>query len=127
MRHQWTKIDIGILKGKVLKKVDVGHHIILFHTDTDTYRMHHYQDCCETVEVEDIAGEIEWLIDSPILVAEERSNEEQIGDGSATWTFYELATLKGAVTIRWYGSSNGYYSERVDFERLKDETNANKN
>lgn len=92
--------------------------LVLYLSDTNYVRFYHSQDCCESVYIEDVCGDLNDLIGAPILVAEEVSNYEgeSTGDESYTWTFYRFATQKGSVTVRWYGSSNGYYSESVDVE-----------
>ncbi len=119
-----------ILIGKTLTKIEgkIGDDQLIFHADDGTkFRMYHYQDCCEDVSLEDIIGNLEDLIGAPILKAtEETSDKNPEGviveryQDSFTWTFYNIATVKGNVTLRWYGASNGYYSESVNFEEIKD-------
>lgn len=81
------------------------------------------------MDIVDICGELDWLVGAPLLMAEEtiHDNENPNGadapnyqDDSFIWTFYKFATIKGHVTVRWYGESNGYYSESVDFEEIED-------
>jgi hypothetical protein len=140
-------METGIeqLLGKTLTSVvikNADNDEIIFTVDDGTeYKMYHRQDCCESVSIDDINGDLNDLVGSPILVAEENSSSkptpEQIvekekkkleeGDDyyeyedSFTWTFYKLATIKGYVDIRWYGTSNGYYSESVDLVKVGSE------
>lgn len=124
-RKEIMELEFKELVGKTLESVcgKVGDDRIEFRTtDGKEYIMFHSQDCCESVHVEDISGEISDLLGSPILQAEESSNDTgpegykyDYQPESMTWTFYRIATTKGQVVIRWLGTSNGYYSERVTF------------
>lgn len=111
------------LEGKTFSKIDVvaGYEedsITFICEDGTKYRMYHFQDCCESVTIEDITGDIDLLIGCPILEAVESSEESETDWGTQTWTFYKLATMKGWVDIRWHGESNGYYSESVNLVKV---------
>lgn len=117
-------LDVNELVGKTLTDIANSEYEIIFYcTDGTYYKLYHEQDCCENVYVEDICGELSDLLHSPILQSEEVSGGDMGPlspyDESYTWTFYKFATIKGYVTIRWYSSSNGYYSERVDFVQVQ--------
>jgi len=123
-------IPFETLKGKTLKEILSKDGGLLFTTDDgEQYIQYHSQECCERVNLEDICGDLGDLLGSPLLMAEEVSNQEWIShtciDGydyqSETWTFYKLATVKGYVTIRWYGMSNGCYSEKATLCKLEEE------
>ncbi len=118
-------IDVSVLLDKTLSRVErIDDEMIKFHVvGGDVYTMYHDQDCCEGVMIDDIWGDLNDLVGVPILVAEEATSGVAGGAGedgyydSQTWTFYKFATVKGWVDIRWYGTSNGYYSEGVSFKK----------
>ena len=119
--------DVSVLLGKTLisiKRVDGddGDELHFGTSNGEEYKLYHEQDCCEGVHIEDICGDLADLLGSPLLEAEETSSHEDEEDNefgeSSTWTFYKFATIKGCVTVRWLGTSNGYYSESVHFKQL---------
>lgn len=140
--------NINELVGKVLTKIENENDEIIFHCESgEIYKLWHESDCCESVTIDDINGDLEDLVGSPITLADEVSNKEfedawaskfTVSDGfgsvkkdsegnyepdSHTWTFYKFATVKGYVDIRWFGESNGYYSESVSFSKADKEGN----
>tara|TARA_B110000977_G_scaffold155955_1_gene198416 strand:+ start:359 stop:757 length:399 start_codon:yes stop_codon:yes gene_type:complete len=113
------------LQGRILcKVVNLDGDELRFHLTEQHYvRMYHSQDCCESVYIEDIVGDLDDLVGTPLLLVEEVSSYE--GESRSqdfeTWTYYRFRTIKGNVDIRWYGSSNGYYSESVDIQIVGEE------
>lgn len=103
----------------VIKIINNDHLELVFKCDDGSmYLMYHAQDCCEDVHLEEIIGDLNDLLGHPILQFDERVNPPEVDAKECTWTFYELRTIQGSVTLRWIGESNGYYSEEVHFIEL---------
>lgn len=115
-------VIIEEMLGKTIIEIrgEQGDEILLFLSTTECFKFHHVPDCCETVYINDIVGDINDILDEPLLVAEWVTSNNSATDDtqyeSHTWTFYKFATRKGSISIKWLGESNGYYSESVDYE-----------
>lgn len=124
MSYYGGEHNINHLLGKTLVAVNnVDDRELVFEmSDGETYKLYHEQGCCESVYLAEVIGNLQDLVGSPLTEAEEVSSEGHPApspppDDSYSWTFYKLGTRKGGVTLRWLGSSNGYYSEDVSFMR----------
>jgi hypothetical protein len=112
--------NVSDMVGKIFTKVYADDDCMVFVNAEERYTFTHVQDCCETVRIEEIWGDLEDLELWPLLVAVEVNGESPDYEGeSCTWTFYKFATFKGFVDVRWLGASNGYYSESVDLHHEK--------
>lgn len=115
---------LGMTMASVERVENDGDELVFTNTDGQVFKLYHDQDCCESVVIEDIAGDLSDLVGSPLIQSEEVSSEpptrgpDEYEPESETWTFYKFGTAKGYVTVRWWGTSNGYYSESVDFAQF---------
>lgn len=104
-----NKIKVSDFVGLTFIKIEVSDDQAQVHfwaSDNKQFIMFHEQDCCENVYLEDVDGEFDFLIGTPILCAEEVTkdlSEMAVIDphkyDSATWTFYHLNTKNGYVTL----------------------------
>ena len=106
------------LINKIIGKTPVAIYGMKQYSEKITFRfedgieleLYHKEDCYEEVALEDINGNTKALLDTPIIRFDEKTVEtENVG----TATFYTIRTRKGSVDLRWVGTSNGNYSERV--------------
>lgn len=114
------------LLGRVLVEIlNKDQQVLTFRfSEGPDWVMYHRQSCCEWIRLEECIGEPEWICGSPLTMAEKVSQKGPEGEygNTSTWTFYKFATVKGYVTLRWLGTSNGCYSEDVDFEERDEDS-----
>jgi hypothetical protein len=121
------RFTLDDMRGKTFTKVYVtdDKSELIFENDEFVFTFLHEEDCCESVYIEDIVGDLNDLVGKPLDIVEEVEHvsdftpagvEPPEDPDSYTWTFYKFATIKGWVDVRWLGESNGYYSESVDFK-----------
>ena len=119
MGWYYNHVDVEEMLGQTFSRVVSDGDTVTFENDEVRYVLYHDTDCCESVYVEDIIGDIEDLVKWPLLISREDTNADgpELNEESYTWTFYNFATYKGYVTIRFLGTSNGYYSEDVSCKK----------
>lgn len=90
----------------------------VFHDGTEV-RMYHTQECCEYVVLEDFEDlKAEDLVGCRIVEFEAATKSGGNLYEEHQWTFYNIRTTGMDVNLRWFGSSNGYYSTSVSVERV---------
>lgn len=99
--------------------------------DGSSLLLWHEQDCCEHVVLDEIQGSVATAVGERVLDAvvhrsideDEDALSMDLYDDSFTWTYYTIRTRNATLVFRWYGASNGYYSEEVDltFSKRSDE------
>jgi hypothetical protein len=125
------EISFTTLTGLVLEKLVVSKNRdeIEIQASGRKFIMNHDQDCCENVMVESVQGNVSHALGEKIIDATMTSNKNDepqspnlpqaiYTNESWTWTYYTIRTQSETIVIRWYGASNGYYSESVDFSEI---------
>jgi hypothetical protein len=111
--------DFFELVGKTIVKLDEDG---LETSDGNKYIFYHEQDCCESVGLFKMEGDVNNILNSPVILAEEDGSEPKDFDAkyedSYTFSNYFLETAKGRLEIYFLGSSNGYYGESMNFYKV---------
>lgn len=109
-------MEFSDMVGKTLESIDSSDsERVYFHfADGTAWSSVHMSDCCESVAVDRIEGDVADVIGMPVLEAEEAHDNESDPPehpDSWTWTRQRIRTENGEITIVWLGESNGYYGE----------------
>ena len=112
--------NIEKLKGQTPVEIsgmrEGSEEVVIGTKEGNTLLLRYEPDCCATCEIYQVDGDPIDLLGAPLLMCEQVTGEslgfiDDQTEDSHTWTFVKFGTIHGYVTLRWYGRSNGYYSE----------------
>lgn len=122
------------LKGKIIRRIITKNdEEMYFEIGRDEWYYLHHNGDYSNIWLAEIIGDLDDVVGSVIVEAELVKQQTDAGEGrpdniteaertrseeSGTWSFYKLRTGTGSVTLRWCGTSNGYYSEEVDYHSV---------
>jgi hypothetical protein len=118
----WVNKDMDKFKdlvGRKIKSISVHPYEVHFELDKgERYRLYHSQDCCETVGVNGVFGDISSIVGGDVTQAIEEvfsdhdpegyvREEKEYRDYSYTWSIFKLVTTYGKLEIRFWGNPTG--------------------
>ena len=126
MNNAAQNLDAGVqhLIGRVIKSVEVGKsegRVKFYLKDGTALAIWHEHDCSDCVYLEDIIGidtvtqlTGETVLDAYVSYRVGEHDKDSTWGRFSVWVFLMLRTNNYSVVFRWYGTSNGYYSECPD-------------
>lgn len=104
------------LVGETIKVIKAEKESVYIEMESGkAWHIYHMYDCCETVFVYRIDGEIADLLGKEVTRFEEEQTDEFLFGHepceSHTWTIYTIVAGGYKVVFYWLGESNGYYME----------------
>ncbi len=116
------------LVGQTISSISapIGDAHIRITTEQGGVEADHVQDCCESVDLIRVDGDLDVLIGSKVELAEDDSGcnppdwaeKEPSWAESVTWTKLTLKTSAGEAVFWVRGASNGYYCETLAIKKI---------
>lgn len=127
MRHyNKTYSDFSVLEGLVITSLEGAsnrhNHVKIITECGREFHMLHQQDCCESVNITDVWGDSDSILNEPVREADCATADISCGERGERTTF-TIRTANGRFRIEWEGYSNGYYGTGVSFYEISNEEN----
>ena len=119
--------NLNDLIGKTVKVISIDNdELDITVTDGEKdyrYGIRHFQDCCESVSLDSVDGNIHNMIGKKITDAYSMISDLPYEEysGSGTRSVYRIVAEDDYLWLEWRGRSNGYYGEGVTFFQYDDD------